>query len=112
MEIIANALTPTKLSAPRENADQSAPVYRLIKGFAVVHFDAEAKGQIVLLPQGTELRVVGSSRLSKCLEVLCQNQRYSIFEKDLLGPWSIPIKSRAKELYIHRAPTSRDHDGG
>jgi hypothetical protein len=78
MKITADALT-------------TATVYRLKKRFAVVHFDAETKGRIVFLPQGTELRVVGPSRLSECLEVLSENQRYNIFKVDLLGPWAVPI---------------------
>jgi len=37
--------------------------------------------------------VVGSSRLPGCCEVLSENQRYSIFETDLWGPWAMRLKS-------------------
>lgn len=77
---------------------QGLQLYRLRKCFPAVRFDQTAKGRIVFLPEGTEVCVVGSSRLSKCLEVLCQSQRYSIFETDLLGPWSVLTKSQAEEF--------------
>jgi len=76
--------------------DKSAPavqVYRIRKAFAVVQFDLAAKGRIVFLPDGAELRIIGPSCLSQCFEVVCNNQRYNIFQVDLLGPWSTPIKN-------------------
>jgi hypothetical protein len=73
-------------------------VYRLRKCFAVVQFDLEAKGRIVFLPEGADLRVVGPSAVCKCVEVLCGSQRYNIFEEDLLGPWSMPVRSSRRGM--------------
>jgi hypothetical protein len=88
------SMTMIVLAAPAENGDAQAPeVYRLRKCFAVVQFDAGAKGRIVVLPEGAELRMAGPSALCKCFEVVCKNQRYNIFREDLLGPWSTPIKN-------------------
>src|ERR1700729_124734 len=85
------ALSTIPLGAPTEYGEAKAPrVYRLEKSFAVVRFEATGNGRIVFLPAGAELKVVGSSRLSECFEVLWQDQLYSIFRVDLLGPWSNP----------------------
>lgn len=91
MKTTAKALTTAVQAAPNQNEHRCPRVYRLRKCFAVVQFDAGAKGRIVFLPHGTELCVLGSSRLDKCLEVQWQNQRYNIFKVDLLGPWAVPI---------------------
>jgi len=85
--------TTTILTAPVE-VEAEAPRYRLRKSFAVVQFEPAGKGRIVFLGEGAELKVVGSSRLAQCCEVLCENQLYNIFEVDLLGPWSIKLKRR------------------
>jgi hypothetical protein len=86
-------LTAILLAAPAESSEDQAPrVYRLRKSFAVVHFELSGKGRIVFLPEGAELKVVGSSRLSQCCEVLCENQLYSIFEADLSGPSVMRLK--------------------
>jgi hypothetical protein len=91
----AAPLTTIPLAAPAENGETPPQrVYRLRKCFAVVEFDLEAKGRIVFLPEGAELRMVGpSSRLCKGFEVVCKNQLYNIFQADLLGPWSMPVKN-------------------
>lgn len=92
-------LTTFPLAAPAENGAAQAPrVYRLRKCFAVVQFDLEGKGRIVFLPEGADLRVVGPSDLCKCVEVLCGNQRYNIFQEDLLGPWSMPVRSSRRGM--------------
>jgi hypothetical protein len=100
-------LTTIVFAAPGKNGDADAPkMYRLRKGFAVVQFEADQKGRIVFLPEGAELDVVGPSTLRKCFEVVSKNQRYNIFQEDLLGPWSIQIKHnrgglpRAKALGV------------
>jgi len=94
------ALTTIVLAAPPENGiAQASQVYRLRKSFAVVQFATGPKGRIVFLPEGAELRVTGASALCKCFEVVSKDQHYNIFQEDLLGPWSTPIKngrSRAK----------------
>jgi hypothetical protein len=71
-------------------------VYRIEKPLAAVHFDLAAKGQIIFLPKGAELRVVGPSCVTGCFEVLCEERLYNIFEADLLGPWSVPRKPRQR----------------
>jgi hypothetical protein len=87
--------TTISFAAPLEAARAEAPrVYRLRKSIAAVHFGSSEKGQIVFLPDGAELRVVGPSRLCRCCEVLCEDRLYNMFEVDLLGPWSIRLKRR------------------
>ena len=77
------------------NEDQAPRVYRIGKPFATVQFDVGAKGQIVVLPEGSELCIVGSSRLAGCFEVLCQERLYNIFKVDLMGPWTTLVKPAA-----------------
>jgi len=77
----------------RSEAIPANRVYRLKKQFMAVQFDRDGNGQIVLLPEGSELEVIGISCLPDCLEVRCEGRRYSIFEVDLLGPWSRPVKA-------------------
>ena len=83
-----------------KNEDQAPRVYRIEKSFATVHFDVGAKGQIVFLPEGSELCIVGASRLAGCFEVLCGEQLYNIFKVDLLARCSLmfertQVRSRA-----------------
>lgn len=99
---MTNAVAPLMtipLAPPTESSEVQAPrMYRLRKSFAVVHFEASEKGRIVFLPEGADLRVVGPSALCKCVEVLCGNQRYHIFQEDLLGPWSMPVRSSRRGM--------------
>jgi hypothetical protein len=69
--------------------------YRLRKSFAAVHFEAAAKGCIVFLPEGAEVRIVGPSSMAKCVEVMFENRLYNMFKVDLLGIWASPTKSSA-----------------
>jgi hypothetical protein len=80
-----------------KSEDQAARVYRIGKPLAAVRFDLAAKGQIVFLPEGSELCVVGPSALVGCFEVLCEERLYNIFKADLLGVWSVPIKPRRRK---------------
>jgi len=90
------SLATLPFAAPVEDQDNQAPQsYRLGKPFAAVQFDADAKGRIVFLPAGAEVRIVGPSALCKCVEALCGNRRYNIFQQDLLGPWSTRVKKRS-----------------
>jgi hypothetical protein len=92
------------LGAQFEKSEDQAPrVYRIEKPLAAVHFDLAAKGQIVFLPKGAELHVVGPSCLAGCFEVLCEERIYNTFKADLLGAWSSPIKASRRKL----APTFR-----
>jgi hypothetical protein len=72
-------------------------VYRLKKEFMAVHFERGGNGEIVLLPKGAELEVIGFSRLSECFEVLWEGQLYSLFRVDLLGSWSRAIESIGRQ---------------
>jgi hypothetical protein len=72
-------------------------MYRLRKSFAAVHFQPAGKGRIVFLPQQAEVRVIGPSCLCECFEVIFENQLYSLFKVDLLGPWSTSIKPKPVE---------------
>lgn len=109
MQITASA--PAKVRLAPSNENQGSRVYRLRKRFAVVQFDAEARGRIVFLPEGAELRLIGASCLSGLLEVLCQDDCYHIFQVDLLGPWSVPIKSQARELRPSEPDEPRSRSG-
>jgi hypothetical protein len=71
--------------------DLATRVYQTRKSFAVVQFDQAVKGRIVFLPEGAKLRVVGSSCLLNCMEVLWEDHNYNIFRADLLGIWSSRI---------------------
>jgi hypothetical protein len=42
--------------------------------------------------------VVGASSLCKCFEVLYKDQLYSIFQEDLLGIWSMPIRRTGRGM--------------
>ena len=99
------SLATIPFAAPVENQDdnQAPRSYRLGKSFAAVQFDANAKGRIVFLPEGAEVRIVGPSALCKCVEAMCGNQRYNIFEQDLLGPWSTRVKRRPIRLALTKA---------
>ena len=77
----------------RSEAIPANRVYRLKKQFMAVHFDRGGNRQIALLPEGSELEVVRISCLPDCLEVRCEGRRYSVFEVDLLGPWSKPVEA-------------------
>ncbi len=93
------SLTTPVLAPQFEKREAPVPdVYRIRKGFAVVQFDSEAKGRIVFLPEGAELRLVGQSLLRKCFEVACKDQLYHIFQEDLLGPWSTPIRTSRRAM--------------
>jgi hypothetical protein len=94
----------TSFAASLEIAEAAAPlVYRLRKSFAAVHFEPSGKGRIVILPEGAVLKVVGSSRLPRCCEVLRENQLYNIFEADLFGLWSMRVKKRSVRPVLARA---------
>jgi hypothetical protein len=81
------------LAEPPETSEAPATrAYRLAKSFAAVHFEHAAKGRIVFLPAGAELRVIGSSCLCGCFEIMFENQLYNMFKVDLLGPWSTPVR--------------------
>ena len=88
--VTTTAIVPTLRAAEREFSVTG--LYQLRKSFAAVQFDTAGKGRIVFLPKGAELRVAGPSRLCGCLEVLCKNRSYSVFEVDLLGPRSVSIE--------------------
>jgi len=74
--------------AQAEKSDAyAARVYRIVAtSLAAVQFDLASKGRIVFLTEGAEIRVVGSSSLSGCVEVMCENRTYNIFKADLAGP--------------------------
>jgi hypothetical protein len=92
-------------SSQFEKSEGQVPrIYRIEKPLAAVYFHAAAKGRIVFLPEGAELHMVGPSCLAGCLEVLCEERLYNIFKADLLGAWSVPIKtSRRKPVPSFRA---------
>jgi len=69
----------------------STSLFRTGKSFAVVHFDECGKGLIAFLPEGAEVRVVGPSRIPKCVEIVYQSRSYNIFEVDLFGPCAMPV---------------------
>jgi len=65
--------------------------YRTTTSCVAVHFDQTGEGQIVFLPHGATLHVIGrSSCLPGGFEVMFQHELYNVFEIDLLAR-SIPI---------------------
>jgi len=73
--------------------------YRTKKSFVAVHFNSAGKGEIVFLPEGVMIRVIGpSSCLREAFEVMFGKQFYNVFEVDLLarcGQILEPTRSRA-----------------
>jgi hypothetical protein len=72
-------------------------MHRLRKSFAAVYFIPAGKGRIVFPPQGAGVRVIGSSCLCGCLEVMFENQLYNLFKVDLLGCRSTFINHKPAE---------------
>jgi hypothetical protein len=73
--------------------------YRTKTSFVAVHFDPAGKGEIIFLPEGVVLRVIGtSSCLREGFEVVFGKQVYNVFEVDLFARCSQlfePTRSRA-----------------
>jgi hypothetical protein len=87
--------TTRVFGAPIDKSEApAARVYRIRKSFAVVQFDLASKGRIVFLPEGAEVLIIGPSRLRSCFEVMYADRIFSMFEVDLLGPWSMAIEQR------------------
>jgi hypothetical protein len=71
--------TRNKSAAPLTQA------YLTKTSFVAVHFDEAGRGQIIFLPKGETLRVVGpSSCLREGFEVMFAKQIYHVFEIDLM----------------------------
>src|ERR1700693_13995 len=82
--------TPSAYSVaiPRdgESSACSRKSYRTMRSFVAVHFDLAGKGEIVFLPEGAILRIVGpSSCLREGFEVMFEERVYNIFKIDLLA---------------------------
>jgi hypothetical protein len=72
----------------------SNTAYRTTTSCVAVHFDEAGKGQIVFLPCGVALRIIGPScSLPGGCQVMFENRLYDVFEVDLLAR-SIPICER------------------
>jgi hypothetical protein len=70
----------------REREAPARRKYRTTASFAAVHFDHTEKGEIVVLPQGAEVRVTGpSSCLPGGFEVVFKKEIYNVFEIDLMN---------------------------
>lgn len=66
--------------------------YRATASVVAVHFYGAGKGQIVHLPVGAMLHVIGrSSCLPEGFEVVFEHRRYNVFEIDVLVR-SIPVR--------------------
>ena len=82
--------TPSAYSVPIPRDRESNPCirqsYRTMRSFVAVHFDLAGKGEIVFLPEGAILRIVGpSSCLREGFEVMFEERVYNIFKVDLLA---------------------------
>ncbi len=104
---VASLITAPPAAQIERGEAQASAVYRIRKSFAVVHFEGAEKGRIVFLPEGAQLRLVGPSCLRECFEVAHQNQLYSIFKVDLLGPWSAPLEPSRITFIRSRAAAGR-----
>jgi len=70
----------------RDKSTAVARTYRTNTSFVAVHFDQAGKGQIVFLPVGAMLRVIGPSAcLREAFEVRFENELYNVFEIDLVA---------------------------
>ena len=58
--------------------------YRLTKSLLVVKFGADRQGLLLNLPVGADVYVLGSSVIPNCLEIVCNDEHYNIFKRDLL----------------------------
>jgi|HubBroStandDraft_6_1064221.scaffolds.fasta_scaffold330806_3 hypothetical protein len=74
------AATRTRSAAPLTRG------YVTNTSFVAVHFDEAGKGQMVTLPKGGTLRIVGpSSCLREGFEVTFEKRIYHVFEIDLMA---------------------------
>jgi len=77
---LLSAATRTKSAAPLTRG------YVTSTSFVAVHFDEAGKGQMITLPKGATLRLVGpSSCLREGFEVTFEKQIYHVFEIDLMA---------------------------
>jgi hypothetical protein len=68
--------------------------YRTKESFVAVHFSPAGIGEIGFLPKGATLRITGpSSCLREGLEIMFEEQVYSIFKVDLLARCSLASES-------------------
>lgn len=98
---MTNAAAPsatTLFYADERRESAATRIYRLRKCFATVQFEETGKGRIVLLAEGADVRLLGPSQLYKCFEVSHGGQIYNIFQEDLLGPWSMPVRSTRRGM--------------
>jgi hypothetical protein len=82
--------TPIGYSVAMPHRKQSTATigqaYRTQTSFVAVHFDPGGKGEIVFIPKGVTLRVVGRSAcLREGFEIVYGKQSYNVFEVDLVA---------------------------
>ncbi len=78
----------------RESGISDMQAYRTKKSCVAVHFDPAGRGQIVFLPEGATLSVIGpSSCLREGFEIMYEEQVYNIFKADLLARCSQMMES-------------------
>ncbi len=73
-----------------ETTGSIGQAYQTKSSFVAVHFDPAGKGEIVFLPYGVILRVIGPSAcLPEGFEVVYGKQSYNVFQVDLLARCSL-----------------------
>jgi len=58
--------------------------FRLTKALIAVKFGETQQTKLLRLPLGADVDVFGSSVIWGCVEIVCDDQHYHIFEEDLL----------------------------
>jgi len=58
--------------------------FRLTKALLAVKFGETQQTKLLRLPLGANVDVLGSSVIWGCVEIVCNDQHYHIFEEDLL----------------------------
>jgi hypothetical protein len=58
--------------------------FRLTKSVLVVNYGNDRHKLLFWLPVGVDIDILGSSAISGCVEILCNDDRYHVFKEDLL----------------------------
>lgn len=71
--------------------------FRLTKSLLAVQFDGGHCATLRRVPIGVDVRIVGSSAIVGCVEVVCEDERYHVFKEDLLRSAGVCSRGNKKE---------------
>jgi hypothetical protein len=99
--VVSSTAIPFSATSDESKAPATR-AYRTNTSFVAVYFPQPGRGQIVFLPEGAMLLVIGpSSCLPEGFEVMFENQIYNVFEIDLLSRSSVisePIRAKCRTM--------------